>query len=219
MKIYDITAPISAETAPYPGDPATEIVPHYRISAGDPCNVHRVTLSSHAGTHLDAPLHYLDGGLPVDRIPPERLLGEALVVEFHGIQRIGPQDLEPLELGDRILLLKTRPGPPPQAFDPGHPYLTEPAAHLLVRRGVRLVGIDTPSVEHYGGDGSVHRHLLGAGVVILEGADLSAVPPGSYDFVCLPLPLAGCDGSPARAILIDRREENFDPHTTRWPLS
>jgi len=220
MKIHDITAPLSGATPAYPGDPHVEIVPHTGMAGGDSCSVHRITLSSHSGTHLDAPSHYIPGATTIDRIPPERLIGEALVTDLSGIGRIGPQDLEEILRDNRMVLLKTRKNPPPAVFDPRHSFITEPAAHLLVRRGTLLVGIDTPSIEEHDGDGTVHRLLLENGVLILEGIDLSRVSPGKYDLVCLPLPLAGCDGSPVRALLIEQgNHPSFDPHTTRWPLS
>jgi arylformamidase len=220
MKIYDITVPLSAATTVYPGDPAVEVFPHSRISAGGTCNVDRISLSSHSGTHVDAPRHFIDNGMTVDRIPIGNMVGEAAVADVTGVGRIGPRDLQRVPAEPLMILLKTREDSPSPGFDAGHPFLTEEAARLLIRRGITLIGIDTPSVEENGGDGSVHRLLLDNGIVILEGIDLSRVTPGTYELVCLPLPIAGSDGAPARAILIDRGDSSgLDPHTTRWPLA
>jgi arylformamidase len=163
-------------------------------------------MSSHTGTHLDAPRHFFEAGLAIDGLDLRLLMGPARVCAFpHATTHLTADDLRPLELaGIQRLLLQT-----PNAalwektgFQTDYTALTESAAHLLVETGVRLVGIDYLSVDAFERhDFPVHRILLGAGVLILEGLDLRAVPPGDYELLALPLLLEHGDGAPTRAIL------------------
>lgn len=202
--IIDISLPIGPDTPVWPGDPPVLIEPVARIEAGDPADVSRLVLSTHIGTHVDPPAHFIPGTATVDALPLDVLVGPAVVAPFP----VGPIDRVALESrslpeGSARVLLQT-------AGDAGA--LTPDGARWLVERGVRLVGADTLSIEpasecpgvreppeeQY----PVHRILLGAGVVIVEGLDLSAVVPGPYQLVCLPLRIVGGDGAPARAVLI-----------------
>jgi len=163
-------------------------------------------MSSHTGTHVDAPAHYLSGGTTVDQMALAPCIGPATVVPLIDAQQIDADDLaaavEPVP-GMR-LLLRTRicefPGTNPPDFMDYAP-LTLAAADWLVAHQVALVGVDTPSVEALAGDGRVHRRLLSAGMVIVENLRLEEVPPGEYDLICLPLRIQNGDGAPARAIL------------------
>lgn len=222
MKIIDISVPISAELPTYPGDSVLEVIPVQQISRGDGYNLSRIIMSSHCGTHVDPPRHFIDGAAGVDRLRLELLVGEALVAEFPGVRAIGRSELEqvPLE-GVRRLLLKTGNAhlwKDPE-FSADFAYLAQDGAEFLLEKGVRLVGIDYLSIEKYNGSGDIHRLLLEHGAIVIEGLDLEHAHPGRYDLVCLPLRLKDGDGGPARAVLIARDETNFDPHTTRWPLS
>jgi len=194
----DVTRTLAPGMAGYPGDPPVELRPVHSTDRGDAWSVGRLTLGTHAGTHVDAPRHLFADGPSVDRLPLAALVGPARVLDCAGRPvtraRVGPPRLR----GARRLLLRTdrrRGGG-----------LTLPAARALVRSGIRLVGIDALSIERSGDDLPVHRCLLGAGVVILEGLDLTGVAPGPYDLVCLPLKLLGGDGAPAR-VLLRRRPE------------
>lgn len=226
MRIYDITVPLSAELPVYPGDCALEITPWSRIAAGDEANVSRLTLCTHAGTHLDPPRHFNDQGITVDQIPLERLIGPAHVVEIQGVHLIGRKELERLPVkGVERLLLKTRNSRlwKEHQFCQDYSALSVEGAHFLLEAGVKLVGIDYLSIEGMDGDGSVHRTLLDGGVLIVEGLNLSEVEPGEYELICLPLKIKGGDGAPVRALLrggaAPGAEPDFDPHTTRWPLA
>jgi len=206
MRIYDITVPLSPSLPVYPGDPAVAITPVAQLQWGDAANVSRLTLSSHTGTHLDAPRHFFHTGLAIDGIAPHVLMGPARVCAFpDATTHLTADDLWPLGLaGTRRLLFKTpnsalweRTG-----FQTNYVALTESAARLLVDLGVQLVGIDYLSVDAFERqDFPVHRVLLGAGVLILEGLDLRTVAPGDYELLALPLLLQDGDGAPARAIL------------------
>ena len=206
MRIYDITVPLSPSLPVYPGDPDVAITPVAQLQWGDAANVSRLVLSSHTGTHLDAPRHFFQAGLAIDGIPPHVLMGPARVCAFpNATTHLTADDLRPLDLaGTQRLLFKTpnsalweRTG-----FQTNYVALTESAAHLLVDLGVQLVGIDYLSVDAFEcQDFPVHRTLLGAGVLILEGLDLRTVPPGEYELLALPLLLQDGDGAPVRAVL------------------
>jgi arylformamidase len=172
MELIDVTRPIHPGMAVYPGDPGTQLELVAALAAGDDANVTRIDMSAHAGTHVDAPRHYVDGERSVDELPLEALVGEAAVVDA--------------ELPDVPRLL----------FRGGRELTAEEAA-ALVERGVRLVGTEGMTI----GNDDVHRTLLAAGIVILEGLDLSAAESGRYELLCLPLKLAGADGAPARVLL------------------
>lgn len=226
MRIHDISVPISVELPTYPGDCTVEYAPWTRVAHGELANVSRLTVCTHAGTHLDPPCHFLDGAQSVDQIPLSRLMGRALVVEVHDAQQIGHKELERLPVrGAERVLVKTKNSElwKKSGFQEDFAALSPDGARYLIEAGVKLVGIDYLSIEPFSGDGSVHRTLLENDVLILEGLDLSDVEPGEYELICLPLKIKGGDGAPVRAVL--RRaaaageEPRFDPHTTKWPLA
>lgn len=211
MRIYDVTVPISARMPVWPGDPRVRIERLQSISGGDPANVTRLHLNSHTGTHVDAPSHYLPKGLTVDRLPLELLVGPALVIDVEPVETYA---ISPLELASvnfprdaTRILLRTRNSLLWEGrvfeFERNYVHLSPKAAEWLVRRGIRLVGVDYLSVE--GLDTTeyrVHHILLEAGVVIVEGLDLSRVPPGPCQLFCLPLKVEGGDGAPARVLVV-----------------
>jgi len=204
-KIYDVTVPLSASVPTYPGDPRFDIEFTHRLAAGDPYNLTRFSLGAHAGTHVDAPYHFLADGATVDELPLEILMGKARVLEVPVRDRIRREDLEALDLRDDLrVLLKTRMSGQLRLpeFQEDFVHLTGDAAVYLAQAGLKLVGIDYLSVDRFGSaDFEAHQALLGAGVVIVEGLDLSEVEPGEYDMACLPLRIVGADGAPARVVL------------------
>lgn len=211
MRIYDATVPI-AETLPvWPGDPPVRIERVQSISRGDAANVSRLHLGSHTGTHVDAPHHFVSQGLTVDRLPLELLVGPAVVadVEPKGNLAIDVPDLASIQLPKDTtrVLLRTRNSllwkSHQTGFERNYVHLSIPAARWLVQRGIRLIGADYLSVEAPDVDEHrVHHTLLGAGVVIVEGLDLSQVPAGPCQLICLPLKIKGGDGAPARVLLV-----------------
>jgi arylformamidase len=205
MTLYDVTLPLREGMVAFPGDPPFRREPVLERSRGDPCEVARLTLGSHLGTHVDPPSHYLEGGATVDRIPLEALMGPGVVLDLRGMARVDRPALERSPLGDECrVLLKTDNGSllVGDAFTEDYVHLTEDGAQYLVERGVVLVGIDAPSIEAYQSPGArVHKTLMSAGVVILEGIDLRAVPAGACHVICLPLRVEGGDGAPARVII------------------
>jgi arylformamidase len=173
---------------------------------GEPARVSVLTMGLHCGTHVDAPCHFIAGGAGVEALPLDALVGRCRVVEVRASHLIQPADLERAAIGAERLLLKTSNGAlwDDPSFRMDFVALSPAAGAWLVERGVRLVGIDYLSVDPYDADpAAVHLALLGAGVVVLEGLDLRAVPPGEYHLVALPLKLDGADGAPARVVLIE----------------
>jgi arylformamidase len=205
VTVIDISLPISSRMIVYEGDPGVDITPRLEIARGDTANVSLLSMGSHTGTHVDAPAHFIDGGATVEALPLDTLIGPALVATVTSERLIGRRDLEPLPLdGHSRLLLKTGNSSLWAAGDFSRDFiaLDLEGARYLSERGLRLIGIDYLSIEAFHSPGHpVHRHLLGAGVVILEGLDLSRVAPGVYELVCLPLPVRGIDGAPCRAVL------------------
>ena len=196
----------------WPGDPSIEILPSSRISRGDSANVSELRIGSHTGTHVDPPCHFVEGAPSIDQVPLAVLTGDAVVAGLQEmLDPIGPAELEALELpaGTERLLLKTGNSGRWQslhgAFPDRYASLSTEGAKWVVDRGIRLVGIDFLSIESGGPPNfPVHHMLLEAGVIIVEGLDLSDVAPGDYTFVCFPLKIVGGDGGPARAVLIER---------------
>lgn len=204
-KLIDVTVPLSSGVPTFPGDPRYAMEFAHKMSEGKPYNVAHVNMGAHAGTHVDAPFHFLADGKTVEQLPLEILMGPARVLEIPVPDAIDRFDLEKFDLRGAVrLLFKTRnSGTLRQSdFREDFVHLTESAARYLVSAGVMLVGIDYLSVEKFGStDFPVHHVLLGAGVVIVEGLDLSEAEPGDYDLTCLPLRLVGADGAPARVVL------------------
>jgi arylformamidase len=209
VKIYDVSAPIRDGGLVYPGNPVIETGLAQAVARGASANVSYVNFGSHTGTHVDAARHFFDDGQPVDEIPLDRLMGPALLLEFDdAVAAVGKAELAPHALdGVTRVLLKTRNSAyltTDPAFHRDYTYLAPDGAEYLVECGVELVGIDYLSIEQFhSGHHRTHRTLLEHQVVIVEGLAFAGVPPGRYDFRCLPLRLAGADGAPARAVLLD----------------
>ena len=200
-EIIDITLPLSENTPPFPGDPPLRIQKLFDFSNGDDLRLSAISLSAHLGTHLDAPLHFDVGGISIDQIDPDILIGEALVVELLTDDIIPPQALEPFlsPFCERILIKTSRAlhlFPRPTAF------LSADTAEMLVASGVRLIGIDSPSVDYTADtDAPVHKILLNSGILIVENLVLNTVEQMIAELICLPLKIIGIEGSPVRAVL------------------
>ena len=202
MKYHDISVPIYDGMATWPGDPPVGVSTHKSVEQGDGANVLKMSFSSHIGTHLDAPNH-IGLALTVDQIPPDTLIGPARVVESDAADLVRLSDLEGIDLKrwTRILFKTRNSGRTRDRFRPDFVALEPVVARRLQSAGVRLVGIDAMSVDPVDGKGEAHRLLLSGGVILLENINLSKVPAGEYELICLPLRLKGADGSPARAVL------------------
>jgi arylformamidase len=193
----------------WPGDPPVGIEPLVRIARGDACNVSELRLGSHTGTHVDAPYHFVDTGMKVDELPLEALLGAAWVLDCGDRSNVDVDDLQgQVPAGTLRLLLKTRNSQlwhsGRREFAADFAALTLEAARWIAQQeGICLLGVDYLSVERPGSkDHALHHALLEAGVIIVEGLDLSALQTGWYNLFCLPLKVVGGDGAPARAVAI-----------------
>jgi arylformamidase len=182
----------------YPGDPQ----PVFSQEEHDGFRVSSLHIGSHTGTHIDAPSHCTGFKDTVDTIPIDNLIGECQVIDARAAGPVITASFLQGVMGTaRRILLKTD-CPVSDRYGDEYPALSSDAAHLLVSYRTQCIGTDTPSVEPAGGDGSVHRILLGSGCSIIEFLDLAQVPPGTYTLVALPLRLEGLDGSPARVVLM-----------------
>jgi len=206
MKIYDVTVAISNDLPVYPGDPAINITRTQSLEKGDVARVSHLSFSTHIGTHIDPPSHFVMDGIPLDRVPLEILIGPARVIDVGNVESIDTSALERADLnGVTRVIFKTRNSlfwRESQVFREDFVYLETEAAELLVKRGVQLVGIDYLSIEKFNFDRpTTHWTLLGNNVVIVEGLDLNEVSPGDYELICLPLKIKDGDGGPARVVL------------------
>ena len=205
MKLIDVTVPIDATLPTHPHTTPFSLEPVRRRARGDRSNLSTLHMSAHTGTHVDAPVHLVDGGAGVEALPLEILCGRARVVEVTSRKAIAAEDLERLDLSEDIrLLIKTHNSRlwGDATFHSDYIGIGESAAKLLVHHGVKLVGVDYLSVEPYGTEGApTHHLLLGAGTIVIEGLNLRDVDPGVYEMYCLPLAIVGCDGAPARVVL------------------
>ena len=208
-RIYDVSMPLRTGGLVYPNNPPISITSVSAIARGDTANVSRLDFGSHTGTHVDAPLHFIEGGAGVDELRLDVLMGRARLIAFGDeVLAIGEDELRRHDLsGVTRVLLRTRNSAwlasGSTEFHRDFTHLAPDGAAYLVSLGVRLVGVDYLSVEQFRSPHhKTHRTLLENGVVIVEGLVLGEPEPGDYDLRCLPLLLAGLDGAPARAVLV-----------------
>lgn len=206
MRLFDITHPLHNSIAHWPGDAPFRRDLTWQIAKGATVNVSQFSMSTHNGTHADAPFHYDEAGLRMDAVPVERYIGPARLVTVSGRRMIASEDLQGLDLnGVERLLVRTASCPDPTRFEPDFTYFDPGAIKELGRIGVRLLGTDAHSVDaSESKELAAHHACNAAGILILENLNLSAVPDGEYELIALPLKLAGADGSPVRAILRTR---------------
>ena len=206
MKLIDISRPIRTGMPVWPGDTATAFDFVATKAGGYSCNVGRLQASMHAGTHVDATYHYDDAGARIDEIPLETYVGPARVVDVRGRTAIGPEALAGLDLAATPrVLFRSDAWTDVTQFPATWPQYAPGLAAWLAARGVKLIGMDFPSVDHPDSkDLPIHHEIGRAGLFILESLDLRAAEPGVYDLIALPLRIAGADGSPVRAVLRTR---------------
>lgn len=209
MTIYDISLTISPNLPTWPGDPRPQLEQYESMDKGALYNVTRINSGVHLGTHVDAPRHFINDGRTVEQLPLEVLTGPCYVVQLpDGVEAITSEVLERTEITSEMkrILFGTRNSKlwakGETEFQTDFVAITEDGAEWLVERGIQLVGVDYLSVAPYSDPIPTHLILLKAGVVVIEGLNLSNVMRGFYDLYCLPLKIAGSDGAPARAILI-----------------
>ena len=209
MQYYDISLNLSSETVSWLNSPPFELIKRKRMSRGDRNNSSVLKMSAHAGTHLDAPFHFVPDGTAIDSLPLDLFIGPALVQAVEADRHITKEQVEDIDLkGETRVLFKTRNSQllHRPAYDPDFVAFSVEAAEALVKRGVKLVGLDYLSVAHAEEQVPVHRAFLDHGVILLEGVDLSEIKPGRYELICFPIRLSGSDGAPCRAVLRDLDE-------------
>ncbi len=210
--IYDISVPISNVMPIWPGDPKVTIRQVSSIANGDEANVSQIRMSVHTGTHIDAPRHFFNDGKTIDQIPLEKLTGGVLVMDLgddvdeisEDMLRLHPQ-LEDLLNASKVLF-KTKNsklwGRYPDVFIKDYVGINASAAHFLAALNLDLIGLDYLSIAPFTETDQPHQTLLAKEIVLLEGINLTGVAAGSYELFCLPLNIVGCEGAPARAILV-----------------
>jgi len=202
MRFIDVTRPLSSTMLVYPGD----LRPTFSQQEQGQYLISDFHMSTHTGTHIDAPSHYLRSGTTIDTIPLAYLIGKCRVLDVHSAGSAITADRLRGRVGcvERLLLKTSFSGS--DRFTKNYPCLTVDAAQFIIKTGIHCIGIDSPSIESYHCDGAVHRELLGNDCIVIELLDLSSVKEGEYDMVALPLRLKGLDGSPARVVLWNQEE-------------
>lgn len=208
-KLYDISVPIHPAMPIFPGDPRVVFEPALDIACGGAANVTNIQIGSQTGTHFDTPHHILNNGVTIEQLAVERFYGPATVIQIdESVQAITPEILAQSDLtGVTRLLLKSKNSAfwqdYPNTFQENFAALTPAAAEYLVNQGIELIGIDYLSIELFENDNlGAHKALLNHNVIILEGLNLTAVPPGKYTLSAFPVLYQGLDGAPTRAVLI-----------------
>lgn len=210
MPIYDVTVPLSNELPTYPGDPGIQIRDWLSLSKGDAANVSVLNFGAHTGTHVDAPAHFIEGAAKLESLALDVLIGAAEVIQLPDERRVIDEDFVVAHCAPGVerILFKTRNSSfwteAKAAFHTDFTYLDLNAAKRLVDQGTKLIGIDYLSIEQFDSPGhETHLALLSHSVIILEGLNLSDVPAGEYELICLPLRLRSDmgDGAPARVVL------------------
>ena len=202
----DVSVPLRTGMVHWPDNPPVSIERALAIERGDAANVSQLSMGVHTGTHMDAPIHFFPAGKGIDAMPLTAAIGRARVIEISDPESIKPEELRPHQIqpGERILF-KTRNSArcwPTNDFVEDFVYISSAAAQYLAEQKVQTVGVDYLSVGGFFKDGAeTHHALLGAGIWIIEGLNLSNVRPGFVELICLPLKIEGSDGAPARAIL------------------
>jgi arylformamidase len=215
-KILDITVTLRNGMPLWPGSAGFRLSQSASLKAGDPVNVSRMDCDVHVGTHVDAPIHFIEDGAAVDELSLDILVGPCFVAHLPQVKSIGSTDLAGLgvPVETRRLLLRTGNSKlwASQATDFKKDYvaLTVDAARWIVERQINLIGLDYLSVQRYQDDPAIHRILLEKGVVILEGLNLSDVRVGKYELICLPIKLAGAEAAPARVVLRSITDVNVE---------
>jgi arylformamidase len=205
----DVSAPLSPAITPvYEGNPPLQIHFTMDMDRGDKLDLSEISMGTHTGTHVDAPLHFVRGAAPIDEVPLDKLVGPALVIDMDpSVIAITAAELNRYPWrGAKRILFRTRNSVNAWIIDPhfhrDFTFVAPDAAQLMADNGVELVGIDYLSIEQFGAPvARTHQILLSRGIPIVEGLDLRAVVPGEYDFVVLPLKILGHEAAPARAIL------------------
>ncbi len=205
MKIYDISRTLHEGLPVWPGDWKFSREISSRIENGEGSNSSNIRTALHCGTHMDAPRHTIEDGPAIDEIDLSVLIGPALVVTVEG-PVISPEELEVVRAKNAIRVILRCPGLEAlESFEDSFAVPGAEASRFLVESGVRLLGTNAPSVDPANSKSlGSHRILMRAGIPIIENLYLKNVPDGEYELIALPLKISGADGSPVRAVLVER---------------
>ena len=203
----DVSIPLRDGMSGWPGDKPFERTLTHSMATGAANNLSQFSTSAHIGTHMDAPLHFIQNAPGIETLPIEAVVGRARVIQINDTDAVRPEELRShsLQPGERVLF-RTRNSElrlSERDFTKEFVHISPDAARYLANRQVRTVGVDYLSVGafHEESGRETHRILLGAGIWIIEGINLTNVEPGDYEMICLPLRMVGSDGAPARAVL------------------
>jgi arylformamidase len=207
MPVYDVTVPMGAGMPLWPGDPPFSLEFVRTIAESGIANNSRMAFSSHTGTHIDAPLHFIDGGATVGQIPPEALVGPCVLVDVGDVALITRNVLEGLDLAGRkrILFRTTNSAWITERFDEGFVAFSADGAAYLAELGPTLIGIDAPSLDPRHTPGyPAHMAILGSGAIkgAIEWLALEGLETGDYDLFCGPLRVMDAEGTPCRVLLV-----------------
>lgn len=202
----DISVPLYSGMVHWPGDPEVEITQKRLDVQGTVVHLTSMNMGAHTGTHMDAPLHFVDGGQPMDSWEVEATNGPVHVIDIKDPKAVRAAELQQhrIDHHSRIIFrtVNTHANWPAQPFNEDFVYIARDAARYLVEKQVRMVGVDYLSIGGFHNDlVATHVTLLSAGVWVVEGLDLSAISAGTYELACMPLRLKGADGAPARAFV------------------
>lgn len=203
MSLIDISRRLQNGMPVWPGDTNFSFELSWTKEESGSVNVGKLTLSTHTGTHIDAPFHFDENGKRVIDLDPNLYVGKARVIELLDVESIKKTDLEAYSLeGVERLLIKTNSWVNESAFPERIPHIEKDVAAFLSEKGIRLLGVDIPSVDPLDSkELNAHHTLHQNGIHILESIDLKDVAEGEYELIALPLPLTDADGSPVRAVL------------------
>jgi arylformamidase len=202
----DVSVTLRSGMVHWPGDPEVKIERMLKMESGDDCNVSTISMSSHTGTHIDSPFHFVESGAAIHDLPLSAVIGKARVIEIVDTKSIKPEELRlhRIRKGERILFktLNSERCWKSDEFVEDFVYISTDSLKYLVDRKVRTIGVDYLSVGGYNKNiNRVHQVLLKSGIWIIEGLDLSRVKQGNYELICLPMKIEKGDGAPARAVM------------------
>ena len=199
-EIIDITLPFYPEMEkPSPTFKGFQFQWDLRIETGGQCNRSAFSMETHVGTHVDAPLHFIENGKSIDQMPINQLIGKAQIIEVPFPEVVSSKLLITRLLNEvKIVIFKFGR----ERLDRKHPYFSPDGVNYLIKKGIKTVGTDNYNVDSETTQYKIHHLILGQEMMIIEGLKLDEVSPGFYELICLPILIRGGEAAPARAILI-----------------
>lgn len=197
-KILDISIPLHENMDRIPGFKGFQVEWQFKIENQQSRNRSRICLESHLGTHVDAPLHFIKDGKPLNKMPLENLIGDAQVIEVDYPETVTAGFLKDQYKGKEIVLFKYGKDRLNRQYD----YFDASGVEYLINKNVKVIGTDNYNIDSVGSEWNIHHQVLGNEIFVVEGLELENIEEGFYTFICLPLSIRDIEGAPARAILI-----------------